>query len=58
MAKLVSQSRPERTAQVSVEGAGLVVQLGREEAEVLFDDAARKVLVQGEDGRRTRPRAG
>jgi ribonuclease E len=46
VAKLVSESRPDRTARVSVEGAGLVVQLGREEAEVLLDDAARKVLAQ------------
>jgi ribonuclease E len=38
--------RGERKARVAVEGAGLVVPLTREEAEVLVDDAARRVLGQ------------
>jgi hypothetical protein len=36
----------DRRAQVAVEGAGLVVQLTVEEASVLLDDAARRVLLQ------------
>ncbi|HVG89026.1 MAG TPA: DEAD/DEAH box helicase family protein, partial [Gaiellales bacterium] len=38
--------RGDRKARVAVEGAGLVVPLTREEAEVLVDDAARRVLGQ------------
>jgi hypothetical protein len=38
--------RGDRKVRVAVEGAGLVVPLTREEAEVLLDDAARRVLSQ------------
>jgi ribonuclease E len=45
--KLLGDSeRGDRKARVAVEGAGLVVPLTREEAEVLVDDAARRVLGQ------------
>src|SRR4051794_25224636 len=43
---LGDEERGDRTADVAVEGAGLVVPLTREEAEVLVDDAARRVLAQ------------
>jgi hypothetical protein len=36
----------DRRARVAVEGAGLVVQLTKEEASALLDDAARRVLSQ------------
>jgi ribonuclease E len=43
---LSDAERSDRKAHVVVEGAGLVVPLTREEAEVLADDAARRVLSQ------------
>jgi hypothetical protein len=47
VAKVISEpDRSERRAKVSVDGAGLVVPLTVEEAQVLLDDAARRVLVQ------------
>jgi hypothetical protein len=47
VAKVLSEpERSDRKARVSVDGAGLVVPLTVEEAQVLLDDAARRVLVQ------------
>jgi ribonuclease E len=47
VSKVLSEpERSDRKARVSVEGAGLVVPLTVEEAQVLLDDAARRVLVQ------------
>ncbi len=47
VAKLLGgDALPDRTVRVSVEGAGLVVPLGRDEGEALLDDAARRVLSQ------------
>ena len=47
MAKVLSEpQRSDRQARVAVDGAGLVVPLTVEEAQVLADDAARRVLVQ------------
>jgi hypothetical protein len=43
---LADGDHADRRARVVVEGAGLVVQLTREEASVLLDDAARRVLLQ------------
>jgi superfamily II DNA or RNA helicase len=45
--KVLSEpERSDRRARVSVDGAGLVVPLTVDEAQVLLDDAARRVLVQ------------
>jgi hypothetical protein len=47
IAKLLNEpDRSERAARVDVDGAGLVVRLDAGEAEVLADDAARRVLAQ------------
>ncbi|HYX85901.1 MAG TPA: helicase-related protein [Gaiellales bacterium] len=47
VAKLLNEpQRSERTAPVRVDGAGLVLPLAPDEAEVLADDAARRVLAQ------------
>jgi hypothetical protein len=47
VAKVLSEpQRSDRHARVAVDGAGLVVPLTVEEAQVLADDAARRVLVQ------------
>ena len=47
IAKVLSEpERSDRQAPVSVDGAGLVVALTAEEAQVLADDAARRVLMQ------------
>jgi ribonuclease E len=47
VAKLLNESdKSERTAAVRVDGAGLVLPLESEEAAVLADDAARRVLAQ------------
>jgi hypothetical protein len=47
VSKVLSEpERSDRKARVSVDGAGLVVPLTAEEAQVLLDDAARRVLVQ------------
>ncbi len=43
---LAEGDHSDRRARVAVEGAGLVVQLTTEEASVLLDDAARRVLLQ------------
>jgi hypothetical protein len=43
---LADGDHADRRARVAVEGAGLVVQLTTEEASVLLDDAARRVLLQ------------
>ncbi|MGN6379224.1 MAG: DEAD/DEAH box helicase, partial [Gaiellales bacterium] len=47
VAKLLNDpSRSDRTARVDVDGAGLVIALEPDEAQVLADDAARRVLAQ------------
>jgi hypothetical protein len=46
IAKIIGEERSDRTARIGVEGAGIVVPLTTEEAEVLLDDAARRVLLQ------------
>jgi ribonuclease E len=47
IAKLLNEpERSDRTARIDVDGAGLVLVLERDEAEVLADDAARRVLAQ------------
>ncbi len=47
MAKLLNEpDKSDRIARIDVDGAGLVLPLTTEEAEVLADDAARRVLAQ------------
>ncbi len=59
VAKLVSDGdHGDRRGAGFVEGAGLVVHLTSEEASVLLDDAARRVLSQLKRRRRAGPRAG
>jgi ribonuclease E len=46
VSKLLNEPVTDRVASISVDGAGLVVPLERTEAQVLADDAARRVLAQ------------
>jgi ribonuclease E len=46
VSKLLNEPVGERVAAIAVDGAGLVVPLERDEAQVLADDAARRVLAQ------------